>query len=231
MTLIPGFLRRGLEATIDPIVTALIKARVSPNVITTFGTLVLLGSGAAFGFGAVHVGGLLLLLSGVMDMLDGRVARRGNVVSKFGAFYDSTLDRVGESALFGGIAVYFVTGGVADAWRVPALISALVALSAGLTVSYARARAEGLQMDCKVGVAQRAERILGLGAPTLFFGAGPGGFLLLGVVTVLAVITVGQRIVHVYRLTARKGQRQTQARFARPALADTTVMRKGQGSD
>ena len=234
MTLIPGFLRRGLEATIDPIVTALIKARVSPNVITTFGTLVLLGSGAAFGFGAVHVGGLLLLLSGVMDMLDGRVARRGNVVSKFGAFYDSTLDRVGESALFGGIAVYFVTGGVADVWRVPALISALVALSAGLTVSYARARAEGLQMDCKVGVAQRAERILGLGAPTLFFGAGPGGFLLLGVVTVLAVlavITVGQRIVHVYRLTARKGQRQTQARFARPALADTTVMRKGQGSD
>jgi len=233
MTLIPGFLRRGLEATIAPIVNALIRARVSPNVITTFGTLVLLGSGAAFGLGYVHIGGLLLLLSGVMDMLDGRVARGGNVVSKFGAFYDSTLDRVGESALFGGIAVYFVAGGVAEPWRIPALIVTLVALSAGLTVSYARARAEGLQMDCKVGVAQRAERILGLGAPTLFFGAGPGGFLLLGVVTVLAVLAVmvGQRIVHVYRLTARKGQRQTQARFARPALADTTVMRKGQGSD
>jgi CDP-diacylglycerol--glycerol-3-phosphate 3-phosphatidyltransferase len=128
MTLIPSFLRRGLEAAIDPIVSGLIRARVSPNVITTFGTLVLVGSGAAFGFGRVHVGGLLLLLSGVMDMLDGRVARRGNVVSKFGAFYDSTLDRVGESALFGGIAIYFVTGGVAEAWRIPALISALVAL-------------------------------------------------------------------------------------------------------
>ena len=235
MTIIPNVFRRGLEATIEPLVSALIRARVNPNVLTTIGTLVLLGSGVAFGFGLVRLGGALLLLSGVMDMLDGRVARGGGVVTKFGAFYDSTLDRVGESALFGGIAVYFVAGGVAEPWRITALIATLVALSAGLTVSYARARAEGLQMECEVGVAQRAERILGLGVPTLFFSAGPGGFLLLGVVAilaVLAVITVGQRILHVYRLTSRRGQRQTQARFAKPALADTTTtMRKGQGSD
>ena len=235
MTIIPSVLRRGLEATIAPLVSALIRAQVSPNVLTTLGTLVLLGSGLAFGFGIARLGGAFLLLSGVMDMLDGRVARGGGVVTKFGAFYDSTLDRIGESALFGGIAVYFVAGGVAEAWRLPALIAALVALSAGLTVSYARARAEGLQMECKVGVAQRAERILGLGVPTLFFGAGPGGFLLLGVVgilAVLAVITVAQRIMHVYRITTRRGQRQTQARFVKPALADmTTTTRKGQGSD
>jgi len=238
MTIIPTVLRRALEATIAPLVSALIRHKVSPNVLTTLGTLVLLGSGVAFGFGVAQLGGALLLLSGVMDMLDGRVARGGGIVSKFGAFYDSTLDRIGESALFGGIAVYFVAGGVAEAWRIPALLASLVALSAGLTVSYARARAEGLQMECKVGVAQRAERILGLGVPTLFLGAGPGGFLLLGVVAilaVLAVITVVQRIMHVYRLTNRRGQRQTQARMVRPALADTitttTTTRKGPGSD
>ena len=233
MTIIPSVLRRGLEAAIAPLVSALIRAQVSPNVLTTIGTLVLAGSGLAFGFGVARVGGALLLLSGVMDMPDGRVARGGGVVTKFGAFYDSTLDRIGEAALFGGIAVYFVAGGVAESWRLPALIATLVALSAGLTVSYARARAEGLQMDCKVGVAQRAERILGLGVPTMVFGAGPGGFLLLGVVAilaVLAVITVAQRILHVYRLTTRRGPRRTQARLVKPALADMTTT-KGQGSD
>jgi CDP-diacylglycerol--glycerol-3-phosphate 3-phosphatidyltransferase len=221
--------RRAVEALLAPLVSGLIKAGVNPNVLTTIGVLILVGSGVAFGVGWVRLGGFLLLLSGVMDMLDGRVARGGNIVSKFGAFYDSTLDRVGESFLFGGIAVYFVTGGVAEEWRTAALVTTLVALSAGLTVSYARARAEGLQMECKVGVAQRAERILGLGIPTLFVGAGPGGLLLLGVVAilaVLAVITVGQRIHHVHRITSRRRDRRTQAGIVKPAVADMPLKGK-----
>jgi CDP-diacylglycerol--glycerol-3-phosphate 3-phosphatidyltransferase len=229
MTIIPSPIRRGFEALLSPLVSGLISARVNPNVLTTIGTLILVGSGFAFGVGWVHLGGFLLLLSGVMDMLDGRVARGGNIVSKFGAFYDSTLDRIGESALYGGIAVYFVAGGVSEQWRIAALVTTLIALSAGLVVSYARARAEGLQMDCKVGVAQRAERILGLGAPTLFFGAGPGGFLLLGVVAILAllaVITVGQRIYHVHRITSRRQGRRTQAGIVKPAVADMPMKGK-----
>jgi CDP-diacylglycerol--glycerol-3-phosphate 3-phosphatidyltransferase len=232
MSLIPGIVRRGYEGALAPVVRALIDARVSPNTITTIGTVVLGASAVAFGFGAVRLGGLLLLLSGMMDTLDGRVARGSGGVTKFGAFYDSTLDRVGESALFAGIAIYFVRGGVPAAWMIPALVTAIVALTAGLIVSYARARAEGLGLECKVGIAQRAERVIGIGAPSLLFGAGPRGGLLFGVIgvlAVLAVITVVQRILHV-RGATRVRRRATQARWPAPALADITA-KKGTTGD
>lgn len=223
MSLIPKPVRRGFEATLDPIVAWLIARQTNPNVLTTIGTLVLAGSGVAYGFGIARWGGGLLLLSGVFDMLDGKVARGREVASKFGAFYDSTLDRVGESALYTGIALYFVSGGVPEWIAVPAVGITIGALACSLMVSYARARAEGLGLECKVGIAQRAERILGLGLPTMFLGAGPDGFLLLGIVTFLAVIaliTVVQRIVHVRRVATERTPRTTQARLTAPALAE-----------
>jgi CDP-diacylglycerol--glycerol-3-phosphate 3-phosphatidyltransferase len=204
MTLIPTPVRRGFEAALEPLVRSLISGRVSPNAITTVGTLILLGGAAAYGAGAVRLGGFLLLLSGAFDVLDGKVARSGGRMTRFGAFYDSTLDRVGEAALFTGIAFFFLRGGVPADRAAGAVVTAMVALGSGLIVSYTRARAEGLGMDCRVGVAQRAERIVGLGAPTLFFGAGPDGWLLLIIVALLAltaVVTVGQRIAHIYRTT------------------------------
>jgi CDP-diacylglycerol--glycerol-3-phosphate 3-phosphatidyltransferase len=222
MSLIPKPLEKGFEATLLPVVNWLIGRRVNPNVLTTIGTLILIGSAVAFGIGEVRIGAVLLLLSGIFDMLDGRVARGRDATSKFGAFYDSTLDRVGESAIYGGIAIYFMTGGVPGWLSIPAVVVAISALSFSLIVSYARARAEGLGLDCKVGIGQRAERILGLGVPTLFFGTGPNGFLLLGIVTVLAVValvTVIQRIRHVYKITHR-ARRTTQVRRAAPILAE-----------
>lgn len=222
MSLVPAVVRRAFESSLDPIVTRLVAWGVRPNGITTFGTLILVGSAVAFGAHAIRLGGALLLLSGVFDILDGRVARQGGSVSRFGAFYDSTLDRVGEAALFGGIIIYFARSGLSELWMVTAVSVTVVALSAGLIVSYARARAEGLGLECKVGLAQRAERILGLGIPTLFFGAGPDGLLLLAVVTVLAaiaVITVVQRIIHVRRVAADE-VRKTQARWPVAAAAD-----------
>jgi len=140
-----------------------------------------------------------------MDMLDGRVARQGGLISRFGAFYDSTVDRLGEAALMIGITVFFMNGGVSSQWAVYAVISSTVALSTGLVVSYTRARAEGLNLECKVGLVQRAERILVLGVPVLFFGVGPNGMLLFGIVTALgfvSLVTVMQRIHHVYKLTS-----------------------------
>jgi CDP-diacylglycerol--glycerol-3-phosphate 3-phosphatidyltransferase len=223
MSIIPKPLQRGLEASLSPIVAWLINRRTNPNALTTVGTIVLLGSGVAYGYGIARLGGALLLLSGVFDMLDGKVARGREVVSKFGAFYDSTLDRVGESALYTGIALYFASGGVPEWIVLPAVGITITALACSLMVSYARARAEGLGLDCKVGIAQRAERILGLGVPSLFFGAGPSGFLLLGIVTflaLLALITVIQRIAHVRKVATQRAPRKTQARFNAPALTE-----------
>ena len=222
MSLIPKPIERGFEASLRPVVEWLIAREVNPNALTTVGTLVLVGSAVAYGTGVARLGGALLLLSGVFDMLDGRVARGRLAASEFGAFYDSTLDRVGESALFTGIALFFVAGGV-PAWIVtPAVGVAVAALAFSLIVSYARARAEGLGLECKVGIAQRAERILGLGVPTLFFGAGPDGLLLLGIVTLLALValvTVVQRVVHVHRNT-KPVRRVTQIRRAPAAVAE-----------
>jgi len=233
MSIIPSPLRNLVERLLVPIVTALIRARVSPNAITTWSTAVVLGSGIAFGVGMIQLGGALLLLSGIGDMLDGRVARAGARVTPFGAFYDSTLDRIGDAALFGGIAVYFTRGGVPPHLVTWSLLAALVALSATLIVSYARARAEGLSLDCQVGIAQRAERILGLGVPSLFIGAGPDGLVLLGIVAVLAAlsaVTVAQRIAHVRALTrgstpageGRRPARATQARQLTSELGEFT---------
>jgi CDP-diacylglycerol--glycerol-3-phosphate 3-phosphatidyltransferase len=223
MVLIPKPVERGVEASLVPLVGWLIKRRVHPNLLTTIGTLILVGSSVAWGAGSIRLGGLLLLLSGVFDMLDGRVARGSELASKFGAFYDSTLDRLGEAALFAGIAVFFMRGGVPGWLAIPAVCAALAALSFSLLVSYARARAEGLGLECKVGIAQRAERIVGLGVPSLFFGAGPRGLLLftiVALVAVVAMVTVVQRIRHVYKATRTRQKRTTMVGRVTPVLAE-----------
>lgn len=188
-------------AAVNPLVQRLIKSGVRPNTITTVGTGLVLVSAVAYATGHIRLGGALLLLSGVADTLDGQVARSGAMVTRFGAFYDSTLDRVGDGATFIGIGAFLLTGPDV-AYRVPATILCMVAILGSLLVSYARARAEGLGLDCKVGIAQRAERILGLGIASLVFGAGPHALLLEAMVTLLAlasIITVIQRFVYVHQ--------------------------------
>lgn len=204
MRLIPTAVRRGFDATLHPIARAFIGARVNPNTLTTIGTLVPIAGGWLFGIGWIRTGGALVLLAGVFDVLDGMVARFGKGTTRFGAFYDSTLDRVGEVAMFTGVAVYSLNGGVPPHRVGAAVLLCMIALGASLTVSYARARAEGLGVENAGGLIQRAERILILGIPTLLFGSGRDGWLLLGIVALLAAassITVVQRIVHVYQAT------------------------------
>ena len=202
--LIPKAVEQGFRAVTQPTVNGLIRAGVRPNAITTVGTVFVLVSGVAYGLGSIRLGGALLLVSGIIDTLDGAVARASAQVTKFGAFYDSTLDRIGDGATFMGIAVWLLTTPEEVAFRVPAIITCMTAIIASLLVSYARARAEGLGLDCKVGIAQRAERIVGLGLVSLFVGAGYQGLVLevtVGLLTLASMITVVQRFVYVYQVT------------------------------
>ena len=231
MNLIPQSVRDGFGKLIDPLAALFIRLHVRPNLITTVGTLVIIGSATAFGLGWVRSGGFLLLVSGIFDMVDGRVARRADMTTTFGAFYDSTLDRVGESALFSGIAVYFLRGGVPPERLTLAVVACLIALAASLIVSYTRARAEGLGLTAKVGIAQRAERVLLLGAPTLFFGAGNHGSLLFWIVVVLALatsLTVVQRVRYVARAAREPSvRRPSRQRDTLPGHAPALQSRKG----
>jgi len=201
--LVTKSLERTYIGLTDPFVEWLLRHDVRPNAITTVGAALVVASAVGYGLGAIRLGGVLLLASGVIDTLDGQVARRSGAVSRFGAFYDSTLDRVGDGATFIGIAAYLLS---APGVRYPVAIAVvcMVAVLSSLLVSYARARAEGLGLDCKVGLVQRAERLLGIGVPTVVIGAGPNGIVLQIIVVVLAIlstVTVIQRFVHVYRVT------------------------------
>jgi len=205
MNVIPQRVKDGFVKLISPLARLLIKGGVHPNAITTVGTLLVIVSGVAFGVGAIRWAGLLLLLSGILDLLDGQVARQGGKSTTFGAFYDSTLDRIGEGAVFSGLIFYFLSGPLPSILKPRAVAAGLVALVASFLVSYTRARAEALGVENKVGIAPRAERILLLGLPALFLGAGPGrpGVVLFWIVAVLALvsaITVIQRVVHVARV-------------------------------
>ena len=223
LTLLPEPLKNAFLGWIDPLADGLWKAGLTPNRITTISVFLLLGSGALFSLGALHWGGALLLLSGLFDLLDGKVARASGQTSKFGAFYDSSMDRLGEGALFTGIAIFYMTSAMRSAGdRLPVLALGLcfACLTGSFLVSYTRARAEGLGLEAKVGMAQRAERIVFLGVPTLFFGAGKHGWMLLGILawlTLVSWITVVQRIVHVYKITA--DERQPPGPSRRPAVS------------
>jgi CDP-diacylglycerol--glycerol-3-phosphate 3-phosphatidyltransferase len=215
--LLPAQMISGFPGLLLPVAEWLIRWRVRPNVITSASVIVLVGAGVAFGLDHARLGAAWLLLSGLLDMLDGQVARKSGMVSTFGALFDSSLDRVGEAALFGGIAVYFVTA-PNQVMRVLGVIFAIGALAGSFSVSYVRARAEGLGLECRVGIAQRPERILGVGAPTLLFGAGASGVLLLvimGVMAVLSWITMVQRVAYVFR-AVNGGEAPSGARPAAP---------------
>src|SRR5688572_17243635 len=135
MNVIPQRIKDGFVGLTGPVARALIRGGIHPNTITTLGTLVVIGSGVAFGLGAIQLAGALLLMSGIFDILDGQVARQGGKITTFGAFYDSTLDRVGEGAVFTGLTFYFLTGPLAGELKLRAVGAALLALVSSLLVS------------------------------------------------------------------------------------------------
>lgn len=160
---------------INPFVRLLIRAGLTPNMVTTIGLVLNIGVSIIFIEGAEkgnrgdlsYVGwaGALILFAGLFDMLDGQVARLGNMSSRFGALYDSVLDRYSELILFLGICYYLV----AHHYFLSSLV-AFIGMIGSLMVSYTRARAEGLGIECKDGLMQRPERVILIGVSALACG-------------------------------------------------------------
>jgi CDP-diacylglycerol---glycerol-3-phosphate 3-phosphatidyltransferase len=194
-------LRGGVYGIIKPLIDVLVRHRVHPNLLTTLGFVATLGAGMAFHQHYVRAAGFLILLGGFFDILDGRVARLTGLGSKFGAFYDSTLDRISEIVVFMGILSLY------NSYRqelgdVGMIYLVMLAMAGSLMISYTRARAEALGLDCKVGLMPRAERVVLIGAAALFFGQAWDGLVLKIVIVILAVLTnltAFQRIVWVYQ--------------------------------
>jgi CDP-diacylglycerol---glycerol-3-phosphate 3-phosphatidyltransferase len=185
-----------------PVVNLLLRLGVSPDAVTVVGTLgVCAGALIFFPRGDLLVGVLVITAFVFSDIVDGAMARASGRSSPFGAFLDSTLDRVGDAAVFGGLAMYYV--GPGDNEALAAL--AIYCLSMGSVTSYARARAESLGMEAKVGIAERATRLVsilvvtGLADIANMLGVGEDALwaiaVTLGLLAVASTITVFQRIL------------------------------------
>ena len=189
-----------------PLGDLLLRMGVSPNAVTLVGTLgVCAGALVCFPQGWLLAGVLVITAFVFSDMIDGYMARTSGQLSPFGAFLDSTLDRLGDAAIFGGLALYYIGPGDSE-WRAGL---AIYCLTMGSVTSYARARAESLGMQAKVGIAERSDRLVsilmmtGLADLLRLLGVGDGVMWLipitLAVLAVASTITVVQRIVVVRR--------------------------------
>ena len=182
---------------LDPVVDRLASMGVSPTLVSVFALFFSLFGAYEVARGSLFAGGVWLLIAGVCDMLDGQLARKRGTETHFGAFIDSTFDRITEFAYFGGLIIYFTTR--PEGFSVFVVFVTLVALTASVLISYARARLEGLGYDGTVGLLERPERIALLIAGLLL-----GRYLLVLALMLLAlgsVFTVYQRIRHAYEVT------------------------------
>ncbi len=151
-------IKTGFVKLLDPATLFLIKLDINPNALTTLGFGISIIAGYFFAIGSIRIGAFWVLISGIFDLLDGQIARGTDRVTRFGALYDSTLDRYGEIFVTLSIAYYFISQDM--------LLTSLASctmLGGSLMISYVRARAEGLGFSCKVGMMQRPERIVTLG--------------------------------------------------------------------
>jgi CDP-diacylglycerol--glycerol-3-phosphate 3-phosphatidyltransferase len=195
-------IKAGYVRLLEPLAAFLVRHDVHPNLITTLGTVCSIIGGCIYGSGHIRTGGWFLGVTALFDVLDGTVARRTGRTSAFGAFYDSTLDRIADGAVMSGLAFFYATS--KQHGNVPMIAVCLVGLLGGFLVSYTRARAEALGVDAKVGFMQRPERVVLLSAPQAFFGLALDGWVLAAIIVSLTVTswaTAIQRIVAVYHAT------------------------------
>ena len=212
------YLQKVIYVIINPIIKGMIRIGLTPNIVTTLGFIGNLVATACFLWAAwlfknnsvelqlffrlIGWGGFIILLAGLFDMMDGRLARMGNMSSTFGALWDSTLDRYSELVTLFGILMVFVE---VD-WFWMGIITFL-AIVGSIMVSYVRARAEGLQIECKVGLMQRPERVVVTALVAIIAGATANLWWLAGgmiLIAVLANITALWRLLYCYQVLKKK---------------------------
>jgi len=219
-------LKRWAHAALDPLVRALLALGLKADHLTALGFLLSLAAGLQFATGQFRIAASVTLAAGICDILDGQIARRSGHATRFGAFLDSTLDRVAEAMLFVGIAWYYTAQlvdmavnpnrvmanlqhGLEPVTFAVIAIFAMLALVGSFMVSYTRARAEGLGLECKVGWFERPERMV-LIILAGYAGLGPVMPAALLVLVVFSFATAIQRMAHVWRRTRPTGGESTE---------------------
>jgi CDP-diacylglycerol--glycerol-3-phosphate 3-phosphatidyltransferase len=190
--------RPAVGKVVDPVARALLRVGVTPDAITVAGTVGILVAAVLAANDFILVAVILATISALTDILDGAMARARGTSSRFGAFLDSSLDRVADGAIFASLAWWAAKG---DAWH--AVFAALVVLIASQVTSYVRAKAESLGLTASNGVVERPERLLGIGVGGFASGFGwdLGMYIVLWILAVLSVVTVVQRFHTVYKQT------------------------------
>ena len=189
----------------DPVAHLFVRLRMGPNVLTVIGFLLAVASGVFFAYGLFGYAGWAMIFGATFDIFDGRVARLTGKESRSGAYFDSVLDRFGEAVSFLGLAWFF-----RESWVLPFVVAGLIGST---MVSYTKARAEGMGVECKVGSMQRPERIVYLGVSSVFTPAvtialmkwwpNPAPILVIGAILIMAVMTNATAIYRmVYSMTA-----------------------------
>ncbi|SDQ48440.1 phosphatidylinositol phosphate synthase [Quadrisphaera sp. DSM 44207] len=193
------FARAPLTRLLSPVAAVLLRLGVSPDAVTLVGTLgVVAGALLLYPAGHLLAGTLVITAFVFSDAVDGIMARTAGRSSAWGAFLDSTLDRFGDAAVFGGLVLWFTGGGQ----HRPTAVLALACLALGAIVPYARARAEGVGVRADVGIAERADRLVAVLVATACVGLGVPRAVLTAVLALLAVaslVTVAQRVLLVRR--------------------------------
>lgn len=201
------FLQKIIYVIITPVIKGMIRISFTPNLVTTIGfvlniaaTIMLLYAAGEMTESTSIVGwsGAVILFAGLFDMMDGRLARIGNMSSMFGALWDSTLDRYSELFTLFGIAMYLIL----NSWVTGGVLTFL-AMVGSVMVSYVRARAEGLGIECKVGLMQRPERVVLTSLGAILCGIFDNLWFLvvpIVIIAILANITAFWRICHCYKV-------------------------------
>jgi CDP-diacylglycerol---glycerol-3-phosphate 3-phosphatidyltransferase len=185
------------------IVRGLALSKINPNVLTFLGLVINMVAAGFLAFGHFRTAGFVIVFAGLFDMVDGRVARATNQVTRFGGFFDSVLDRYSDIALLVGLLVYYGTIN-----RPSYVVLTAIVMAASVMISYTRSRAENIVPTCKVGFLDRPERVVLLILGALFDRMAP----VLWVIAVLGNLTVIHRMIFTYQEAKRLEDAQLRAR-------------------